>query len=331
VGQRANLILTHSDGKYDLYYNHWCANTLPVHLFWGPEYAEEFIREQSPVDESGWLNDIWAEGGAVIDAPNRRLLFYGGEDILSDIPLRNVFLCLIQQVWGGWELRWAYEGIADIAAYVDYPVERVISESDVDRAELSLAPPPDLEWTDTIGSVRFEDGELLLFPLYGGVEGYLMGGPAMLQSIKRSFGYEHINLEEWTTSFPSSGFHIDLPEKTIDVWHADVYFDLERRLRAVWRDWTVRDHRSQYEKHLKNISEKLIVPLQSRESYITLLSQMLLKEYTDPLSSFLGIVDRLSHGGKEVKVSPSAMSHSHYEIPIEIREKILLKAISEIN
>jgi len=49
MGQRANLIITRSNGEYDLYYNHWCANTLPIYLFWGPEHAEKFIRMRKAI------------------------------------------------------------------------------------------------------------------------------------------------------------------------------------------------------------------------------------------------------------------------------------------
>lgn len=53
---------------------------------------------------------------------------------------------------------------------------------------------------------------------------------------------------------------------------------------------------------------------------------MPLKENTDPLDPLSGFVDRLSQSEKKVEVSPSAMSHTHYEVPGETREKILLKA-----
>lgn len=66
MGQRANLILVEA-GKYQLFYSHWCANTLPRDLFWGPDHAQAFIRIQRPVGDSGWLDDVWAEGGAILD------------------------------------------------------------------------------------------------------------------------------------------------------------------------------------------------------------------------------------------------------------------------
>jgi hypothetical protein len=54
--------------NYQLFYSHWCANTLPRDLFWGPNHAAAFIRIQRAVDEdTGWLDEVWAEGGALLD------------------------------------------------------------------------------------------------------------------------------------------------------------------------------------------------------------------------------------------------------------------------
>lgn len=61
MGQRANLIIIRNN-TYE-YYSHWCANTLPVDLFWGEVYAVKFVEMQTLVDESGWLDSVWAEGG----------------------------------------------------------------------------------------------------------------------------------------------------------------------------------------------------------------------------------------------------------------------------
>ena len=35
MGQLANLFLI-GDGRIEIYYTHWCADTLPYDLFWGP-------------------------------------------------------------------------------------------------------------------------------------------------------------------------------------------------------------------------------------------------------------------------------------------------------
>lgn len=329
MGQRANLVIVRSGGGYDLFYNHWCANTLPLYLFWGPDYAEAFIRTQAQVDESGWLDDIWAEGGAVMDAGRRVLLFYGGEDILYDIPLRKCYLSLLHKVWAGWEIRWAHGGIADLAAYVDHPVEKVIAAKEDSLCDSSLAPPLDSDWTDTIGSVRFEDGELLLYPLSGEAEGYLMNGSPMVKNIRRSYGRSDLNIEDETPNFPTGGFHIDVIERTVELWHASPHSDLASKLEARWEGWSLTDCCDDYERQAESCDGKLALPVQSWETYIQALSKMLLREYADPLRSLSGMIERLSQSGKEVEVSPWAFAHANSEIPLDVRRDILSRAIRE--
>lgn len=148
MGQRANLIIV-ENREYSLHYSHWCANTLTRDLFWGPEHARDFIQVQRAVDESGWLDDVWAEGAAVLDCDNHVLLLYGGEDVLYDVPLRRVYLQMLRRVWREWEVRWAHEGIAEIADYVGYPRHRVLSANDdISRSLGSLSPPAQQDWTD---------------------------------------------------------------------------------------------------------------------------------------------------------------------------------------
>lgn len=188
MGQRANLIILHNK-SYELYYSHWCANTLPNDLFWGEQYAIPYIRMQKKVNESNWLDDVWAEGGVVVDLDQRNLLLYGGEDILYDIPLRNLFLQLMKVLWQGWTIEWALEGIAAMAAYVGYPVEKVIAVREQGNVICTLAPPEEKSWTDLIASVAFSSTEVLLFPLSGEVESILLTGPSLIDRIDKANGY----------------------------------------------------------------------------------------------------------------------------------------------
>src|SRR5437016_476407 len=105
MGQRANLI-TIENGEYVLRYDHWCANRLDDILFWGPSFALEYFVEQDEVEEEGWLDELWAEGGAILDLDKKYLIFWGGEEILHDVALRRTYLNLQKRIWNGWTIEW---------------------------------------------------------------------------------------------------------------------------------------------------------------------------------------------------------------------------------
>jgi hypothetical protein len=238
MGQRANLIIIRNT-SYELYYSHWCANTLPKDLFWGTQYAIKFIEMQTKVDESGWLDDVWAEGGAILDLDKKKIIFYGGEEIMHDIPLRNLYLKLMRNIWYGWDIQWAHGGIVDLAKYVGYPKEKVLTGSKDDRNDLSLAPPEEMAWVNTVASVKFSENELLLFPLCEEVDVYLSYGPDLIKNIDKSYGYKRFSLDEWSMDFPTGGFHIDISSKRLAFWHAHDMPNKPQELHLDWSDWEV--------------------------------------------------------------------------------------------
>ena len=65
MGHRANLILV-DESDFSLYFCHWCALNIPGNLFWGPTHAQAFIQNQE-LEQWGWLDTNWAEGGVVFD------------------------------------------------------------------------------------------------------------------------------------------------------------------------------------------------------------------------------------------------------------------------
>ncbi|TDF95466.1 hypothetical protein [Paenibacillus piri] len=329
MGQRANLVIVHQDG-YDLYYNHWCANTLPRELFWGPQHAISFVEAQSKIDETDWLDDIWAEGGVVIDAEKKLLLFFGGEEELWSIPYRRIFLRLMQKVWGDWELLWANEGIVDIAGYVGVSREVVLTRQDDDLAEISLAPPEEKDLVDTIVTITFDDEKTLIFPLYGGIEGFLLHGPKLLQSCNRSFGYKEFHIGDWTKDFPSSGVHLDFNNKQMDIWHADTFSNIIQRMKELWPDWEILEHNDQYEVQIQKTSGRLHFQDIDPNEILVEITSSLLRAPINPLDTLSSLVKKLQQDGKEVCVSEYALMHGDINLPEKIRQNIIQYAISAL-
>lgn len=330
MGQRANLLIVRNQ-SYELYYSHWCAYTLPVSLFWGEQYAIRFIELQKRVDEAGWLDDNWAEGGAVLDVEHRVLLFFGGEDILYDVPLRNGLLRLMKNNWPGWEIRWAHEGIADLAAYVGYPIDKVLAVHETSRQGACLVPPEEKKWVDLVASVAFSEQELLIFPLEGELEVFLTGGPRLLDGIDKSYGLSSLDLMEWTSRFPVGGFHIDVEGKKLQVWHAEPRPELTLRLQAVWPGWEIINQRSSYESQINCTYGRLQFQKLSQPELLAQLKTMLLGEPTSPVDTLVHFAEEEAAAGKKVEMNPDALRDDRYEMPKQVKKELLNKAIMNMN
>ncbi|MCO5994807.1 hypothetical protein [Actinoallomurus rhizosphaericola] len=97
MGNRANFVLVDDTG-WRLYYDHWAANQICSVLVAGPEAATRFITAQLRRAPDEWLNDVWGEGGAVVDHRTRRLVFFG-DDLMMDLPPKRAFLRLLPLTW----------------------------------------------------------------------------------------------------------------------------------------------------------------------------------------------------------------------------------------
>ncbi len=276
MGQRANLILVQNK-QYDLFYSHWAANTLPQDLFWGPDFAMAFIKIQRRVDESGWLDDIWAEGGAVVDQDTRQLLLFGGEDIRFDVPLRRVYIELLGKVWKDWRVQWAHEGIADLADYVGYPRDRVISKKPEPDWKCNLSPPEKQSWTDIIGSVASPSG-LRLFPLAGNVRSYLSRGWQLAEAAENRVGLVEFDFAKENGDFPTGGFHLDLARKELEFWAATSQPSFVGRLTELWPGWRLINHQDCFEFQLERTRSAVRLRIPSRVSLLARLREILLWE-----------------------------------------------------
>jgi hypothetical protein len=328
MGQRATLVIVEG-GQHRLFYNHWCANRLPDDLFWGPEHALRFIQSQQEVD--GWLDEVWAEGAAVLDLDQRTLLFYGGEDVMYDVPLRRVHLELMRQVWQSWDVRWAGEGIAAIAEYVGYPKDSVLrTEVVMDRPQqIAWSPPRQWDWTRTVASIRLVVDQMLFLPLPDFPDDVLFSGPALLDAAGTGGGFERLPLDEWMTTLPRGGFHVDLPSRTLEFWVARPAPDIQARVASRWPGWTVRWRQDAFEFQLDRTGGLLRFAVPSRTSLEESVMGMLLHETARSGADIVrDTIAALRAEGKNVEVNPWALHDNTVEVPLNIRRMILARALN---
>ena len=255
MGQRANLIVLRSGG-WSMHYTHWRADTLDADLFWGPAYATVFIQAQKPCDPNAWLDEVWAEGGAVVDHDARLLLWFGGGDVRAEVPLRRAQLDLMRHAWPGWEVRWAREGVVDIAAQAGVAKEAVLSDGDWSSIALDLSPPQERDWSQCIGAHRAACGKLFLYPLGVGVEEYVDVGPDLLDTAGPA-GLAELDWAEWSADFPTGGFFADEATHTLSFWSGWPMPDAVARAEERWPGWSIRCHWDYYGLWAANVGPTL--------------------------------------------------------------------------
>jgi hypothetical protein len=261
MGQRANLVVVQR-GVWRLYYDHWCANSLDVELFWGPDLARAFI-EQLPPKEQGtlirpgvtgsppltrncpWLLDeVWCEGGAVLDFDRRVLLFFGGEDIMRDVPYRRAYLHLLRENWPCWQVAWADEGVVSIGAYIGVAKDELIVTRDYDPQEafrvVTEFPEDNLTLLTAV-----KDGASSARRVYGDAEALEQGPEGVVRVMDKIEGASSL---DWEEEMPTGGLHVDFDSATLSFWWAMDAPAIEERIGAAWPGWRIEWLRDQFEK-----------------------------------------------------------------------------------
>ncbi len=233
-------------GEWRLFYDHWCANRLDIELFWGPEEARAYIEQRQPVDDrDDWLDAVWCEGAALLDCDSRQLLWFGGEEILGDVPLRRAFLALMASRWRGWEIEWAAGGIVEIGGRLGFPAKKFLDDRrpDPDRKYRAMVEYP--EDNNILLTIR-QRGRTTATRVYGDEESIEVGSSQLsdLLALPREEALE------WRGRSPIGGLHLDVDERALFYWHANPTEGLETRVTEVWPGWRCRNLVDWYEVHL---------------------------------------------------------------------------------
>lgn len=245
MGQRANVVVIEA-GRRSLYYDRWAANRLEVELAWGPALGLAFARSLRPVSEpDGWLDDVWCEGAALIDADARDLLFFGGEDVLHDLPLRRACLQVLGETWPGWRVRWAQEGIHSLADHLGLPRAAFASQSQGQGGGV-VRRNDEFPEDDEMLLTRVAGGRLDVTRASGSWEELLGGPKALVHVLERDLR----PLTRWTGEFPTIGVHLDVDARAASVWWASDDPGIGRRLRSAWSGWELRPLEDRYDEQL---------------------------------------------------------------------------------
>jgi hypothetical protein len=331
MGARANLVLV-DDAGWRLYYSHWAADTLCTPLLAGPDAATRYIAAQKRCEdrERDWLDDVWAEGGAVVDHTRRHLVFYG-DQLMWELDAKRAVVRLLALTWPGWTVRWAYDGIGDIAAHVGMDRAKVRRDHD---DESSLDWPFDVEHPEEechLLTVRDVDGELTVYQFHWDSL-TAWHGPGLLDQLP-DWGTSRIDL----TEFPESGFHVDVGTRTAGLWLRGESNGLVPALPELWPPvWRVEFWEDRFEEQRERCGGAVTFPeLDLTAAVDRVVEHAAGRLGRDPVPEMLNLVRaREPAEGLTVELNPLFTAHSPVDpTPAEwsavLRAAALLKERAE--
>ena len=247
MGNRANFVIV-KDQDWQLYYSHWGGCRMLDALIGGPELALRYAASLRRCDKDEWCDPTWADGGAVVDLDRRRVLFFG-EPLMVEMNERRALTEVLATVWPGYEVRWAYDGTAELAGYVGAELRPCRWDR---QPTLKLARGR--KHLCHLISVVDADGQLRFWPLWWHLS-KAWHGPALLDELPGP-GIRRIRLGK----IPEGGAHIDLRRKTLGAWQTADTMGFFQALPELWPGWRTEVWEDRFEEHVKRCDGALRVP-----------------------------------------------------------------------
>ncbi|MFB7470286.1 hypothetical protein [Kitasatospora sp. NPDC056184] len=242
MADRANFVVVRESGAYELSLSRFGAVGIDLDLLAGPTATLAMVRRLG-VDD-WWLDDVLCQGAALIDLGRRVLLLFAREGPSTGLRHRAATLELLRRAWAGWEVRWAYDGNADLRTYLGLDPEPVRDREVGTLAGEALAPededlahPEPLVSVVTVGS----DG---CHVVANTGDHPVQEGPALLDRLAGApeHGVCRVAAE--------AGVHVDPLRRRVGWWTLGASpeaYDMPKR----WPGWTVEFWQDRWEEHVR--------------------------------------------------------------------------------
>ncbi|MFJ3926147.1 hypothetical protein [Streptomyces sp. NPDC090022] len=260
MADRANFIVVRESGEYELYLSRWGAVGLDLDLLAGPAETLSVIQRLEAVDR--WLDDVYCQGAALIDLGRKVLLLFAWEGPSTVMRYRAATLELLREAWPGWDLRWAYDGPAELRTYLGLDPEYVRDRGRgtslgplLEPEDEELADPEPMAAVVTVGSDR-------CYVVANIADHPIREGAALLDRL--SGGPEHGTCRVSA----DAGIHIDASRRRVGWWvlgaSAEAY-EMPKR----WPGWTVEFWQDSWQEHVRLAPGRFQPPPVDRERALT--------------------------------------------------------------
>lgn len=244
-------------------------------LFWGPDTFLDIYNDCVMDDADETFIGYSEYGAAVIDLDNKHLLFFGGENLATDILLRKLYIKLLHKTWHGFSIQWAQNGTADIANYLGFQLNKEYYKlpstplrltNQIIKKFFTNISPSECEGILTIQANEF----LYIYPFCGYSRDILLAGERIMECAsgvtpleQYIFEYDPCRPHE----FLSIGIHLIPAKKELFYWNDNPYEIRSEWVEQCWPGWSVRYWGDAFENHLQYTGDRLKLLHPSEEFY----------------------------------------------------------------
>ncbi|MFD5922482.1 hypothetical protein ACFVYP_38035 [Kitasatospora sp. NPDC058201] len=242
MGDRANFVVVRESGEYELYLSRFGAVGIDLDLLAGPAETLSMVRCLGAGDR--WLDDVMCQGAALIDLGRKVLMLFAWEGPSAEMRYRAATLELLREAWTGWEVRWMYDGPADLRTYLGLDSEHV-RDRDCGLVVGPMLEPDDEDLADpesplavvTVGTDRCH--------VLANINDHpVREGTALLDRLAGAPDHGVCKLPA------DAGIHIDLLRRRVGWWllgaSAEAY-EMPQR----WPGWTVEFWQDRWQEHAR--------------------------------------------------------------------------------
>ncbi|MET7418732.1 hypothetical protein [Dactylosporangium sp. NPDC005555] len=197
----------------------------------GPEVVLRWLANLGDFADGRWFDDVMCEGGVLIDVDRRVLLLFN--TVYNRMVYRAAMLEAYAATWPGWEIRWAYDGVADLMAYIGVDPAGARNDHRPGRTGRNEFEPDDP--VAAVVTIRGADGRVRLYGLNpdNAWRRWHMGSD-LVEWV--AAGPE---LPESATNSPTAGLDLDPAARRAGLWTVEPLHGLRQRWAELWPGWTL--------------------------------------------------------------------------------------------
>jgi hypothetical protein len=271
MAERAQCVIT--DGRHtEILYTRWGASALDIDLIAGPEAACRQVRRLYDTAERFLRDPVWIEAAALIDTSRRLLAIFSWH--FDGYAHRAAVRSVLARTWPGWDLRWAYAGVEDIADRSGVPTEP--GDREPHTPALAVLEPADLDEADTLVTVAQEDRTTRAYGIWSDLNDVFWAGPELLDELTTATPVTGL------PRFPQTGLHLDPVTRTAVGWTVLETAGLAASWPRRWPGWRLDLHEDRYLSQFARISDVPAMPLPTLDAGLEVLSRRLSDFRTSP-------------------------------------------------